>query len=346
MDNMNLKQLSETLGLSQTTVSRALNGYPEVSQKTRLRVLQAARKYNYRPNAVATRLATGRSKAIGHVIPMSSKQEIVNPIFFDFVAGAGETYSKRGYDMLLSVVNDEDLEGSYREMARRASVDGIILHAPHISDPRIEILNEIGLPFVVHGRSSSEQANYSWVDINNRSAFRKATDYLLDEGHRRIGLINGPEVFNFAHRRRLGYEEALRQRGVLPDPDLMRSGDMTEPYGRDAVHEMIRLSNPPTAFLVSSILPAIGARRAVQELGLRMGREISIAIHDDELSYLKNSGEMPMFTATRSSVRDAGRRCSELLLNIIEKPELSPIQELWEVDLVKGASTGPVRNVS
>ncbi|MDE0533563.1 MAG: substrate-binding domain-containing protein [Albidovulum sp.] len=338
---MNLKQLSETLGLSQTTVSRALNGYPEVSQQTRSRVLQAARQYNYRPNAFATRLATGRSKAIGHVVPVSSKREIVNPIFFDFVAGAGETYTSRGYEMLLTVVNDMELENAYRTMAQKSSVDGIILQAPHISDPRIEILNEIGLPFVVHGRSSREQTDYSWVDINNRSAFRRATDYLLDLEHRRIGLINGLEILNFAHRRRLGYEEALLQRGVRPDPDLMRSGDMTEPYGRDSVHEMIGLPDPPTAFVVSSILPAIGARRAVQELGLRLGRDISIVIHDDVLSYLGNSGEIPMFTATRSSVRDAGRRCSELLIDIIEKPELSPIQELWEVDLVEGASTGP-----
>ena len=341
---MNLKQLSENLGLSQTTVSRALNGYPEVSKQTRSRVLQAAKRYNYRPNAVATRLATGRSMAIGHVIPVSSKHEIVNPIFSDFVAGAGETYTSRGYDMLLSVVKDEDLEGAYRAMAEKASVDGIILHAPHISDPRIEILNEIGLPFVVHGRSSDELADYSWLDINNRSAFRRATDYLLEEGHRRIGLINGLEVLAFAHRRRLGYEDALARRGLSPDPDLIHSDDMTEPYGRDAVHGMMRLADPPTAFLVSSILPAIGARRAVQELGLQLGRDISIVIHDDELSYLQNSGETPMFTATRSSVRDAGRRCSELLLEIIGKPELSPIQELWEVELVAGSSSGPVRD--
>lgn len=81
--------------------------------------------------------------AIGHVIPVSSKCEIMNPIFFDFVAGAGETYTHEGYDMLLSVVEDENLESAYREMAEKASVDGIVLHAPHISDSRIEILNEI-----------------------------------------------------------------------------------------------------------------------------------------------------------------------------------------------------------
>ena len=141
---MNLKELSETLGLSQTTVSRALNGYPEVNEDTRRRVVQAAERYNYKPNTRAKSLATGRSMAIGHVIPISTKHEMVNPIFADFIAGAGETYSNSGYDMLLSVVNDEDEEKAYREMAMKGSVDGIIVHGPRENDPRIELLIDEG----------------------------------------------------------------------------------------------------------------------------------------------------------------------------------------------------------
>ena len=86
---MNLKQLSDHLGLSQTTVSRALNGYPEVSDATRARVEAAAKAHNYRPNTRAKSLATGQAMAIGHVIPISSKHEMVNPVFADFLAGAG-----------------------------------------------------------------------------------------------------------------------------------------------------------------------------------------------------------------------------------------------------------------
>ena len=87
---MNLKQLAESLGVSQTTVSRALNGYPEVSEKTRARIVAAAKAHNYSPSTRAKSLATGRAMAIGHVIPISNNSEIVNPIFADFIAGAGE----------------------------------------------------------------------------------------------------------------------------------------------------------------------------------------------------------------------------------------------------------------
>ena len=220
---MNLKELSATLGLSQTTVSRALNGFPEVSEATRIRIKDAAVKNNYRPNTRAKGLATGRTMSIGHVIPISTRHEIVNPIFADFIAGAGEVYSRKGYDMHLTVVPDIDEERIYRELASKRSVDGVIVHGPHENDPRIALLAEVGLPFVVHGRAGTGDAAYSWVDVNNRRAFQRATEFLLDLGHRRIALVNGLESMDFALRRREGFVAALQARGLTADPALMRA---------------------------------------------------------------------------------------------------------------------------
>ena len=338
---MNLRSLSTKLGLSQTTVSRALNGYPEVSEETRTRVKNAAIRYNYRPNPIATRLATGKSMAIGHVIPVSSKHEVVNPIFSDFVAGAGEIYTREGYEMLLKVVHDRDLEDAYREMAKKGTVDGIIMHTPKVSETRIAQLKEIGLPFVVHGRATGKHPAYSWLDINNEEAFQGATEYLLSSGHRRIGLINGPEDMVYALMRRVGYKNALNSFNLPIDRDLTFSDELTEPYGYSSVCRLLQHSDPPTALLISSILPAVGARRAIQERGLVLGSDISIVIHDDDLSYFKNAGDIPMFTCTRSSVRMAGRRCAEMLLEIISNDIDEPIQELWEVGFLVGSSTGP-----
>ncbi len=132
---MNLKELAAKLGLSPTTVSRALNGYPEVNEATRERVVAAARRHNYRPNARAIRLATGRALAVGHVIPLNTRSEIMNPIFSDFIAGAGETYSRNGYDMILSVVPDEAEEATYRDLMSRGTVDGVIVHAAQTRRP-------------------------------------------------------------------------------------------------------------------------------------------------------------------------------------------------------------------
>ncbi|MHC0052986.1 substrate-binding domain-containing protein [Actibacterium sp. D379-3] len=341
---MNLKQLAETLGLSQTTVSRALNGYPEVSEATRKRVEAAALAYDYRPNMRARSLATGRAMAIGHVIPISTKHEMVNPVFADFIAGAGECYARAGYEMHLTVVNDADEARTYRQIASKRNVDGIIVHAPQVNDPRIALLRDIGLPFVVHGRASGEDGPYSWLDINNRRAFSRATGFLLDLGHRRIALINGLEHMDFALRRRDGYGRALAKRGLAPDPALMTSAEMTETNGHHAARAMLAQGDPPTAFVVSSIISAMGVRRAIEERGLKMGRDVSVVTHDDDLSYFRNSDgvDVPMFTATRSSVRAAGGLTAEMLLSLIETPQAVPLTRLLEADLTLGRSTGPV----
>jgi len=339
---MNLKELSHILGLSQTTVSRALNGYPEVGEATRKRVQEAAVLHHYRPSTRAKGLATGRAMAIGHVIPVSTRHEIVNPVFADFIAGAGETYAAKGYDMILSVVDDDREARTYRDIAAKRNVDGILVHGPELNDPRVALLTDLGLPFVVHGRVSGAALPYSWLDVNNTRAFRRATDFLLDLGHRRIALVNGLEEMDFAHRRRRGYEAALVARGAAPDPALMRSSEMTENYGHVAAAEMLQLPDPPTAFLTASMISALGVRRAIEDAGLKMGRDVSIVTHDDDLGYLRNGdGADPIFTATRSSVREAGRLAAAMLLELVADPERTPRSRLMEATLVVGQSTGP-----
>jgi LacI family transcriptional regulator len=338
---MNLKELATRLGLSPTTVSRALNGYPEVNEATRERIVAAAKEHNYQPNSRAIRLATGRAMAVGHVIPTANRHEIVNPVFADFIAGAGEFYSRNDYDMLLSVVADEDEEQTYRSLKVKGNVDGVILHAPRENDFRIPLLSEIGLPFVVHGRATGTTKPYSWLDVNNRRAILRATEYLLDLGHTRIGLVNGLEFMDFAIRRRRGYVEALAIRQITPDPALMSSGEMTEVVGFRAAANMLTLPDPPTAFVVASMISGMGVRRAVESAGRQLGRDVSIIIFDDDLSYMKNGEERPIFTAMRSSVREAGGLVAKMLLDRIAHPDLAPTEQLLEAELVLGQSTGP-----
>ena len=338
---MNLKKLAQNLGLSQTTVSRALNGYPEVSEATRNRIFAAARQHNYAPNTRAKGLATGRAHAIGHVIPVATRHEMVNPVFGDFIAGASETYSRNGYDMLLSVVENGNEPEAYRNLRARGVVDGVVVHGPRMNDERIALLNSLGLPFAVHGRATGHSGPYAWLDVNNRSAFKRATGFLLDLGHRRIGLINGLEHMDFAHRRRTGYTDALQERGIAIDPAIMRANEMTEAHGYHSVLEMLDLPQPPSAILCSSMICALGVRRAIEDRGLVMGRDVSVITHDDVLSYLQNGGPVPIFTATRSSVRDAGRRLAQMLIDQIANPDATPETILLEAELTVGKSTGP-----
>lgn len=333
----NLRELSEALGLSQTTVSRALNGYPEVSPATRDRVMAAAQEHNYAPNPTARGLATGKSATIGHVVPLATHQ-MINPHFSDFIAGAGEIYEKRGYDMLISITDSKNERATYEKLKRDGRVDGVIVHGPLANDPRIALLQELDIPFVVHGRTLDSDAGYHWVDVNNRRAFRQATQHLIELGHRRIALINGFEHMVFAIKRLEGYREALLAANIEPDSSIMESGDMTEPLGFLAMRRFLRDANPPTAVVCASMLPAMGVLRAVQECGLKPGKDISIISHDDCLSFLMSEfGEMSM-TVMRSGIREAGQACATKLIDLIEGKTV-PSHTLLEATFIKGTTS-------
>jgi LacI family transcriptional regulator len=121
----------------------------------------------------------------------------------------------------------------------------------------------------------------------------------------------------------------------------MATDEMTELSGYRAASRMLDAPNPPTAFLAASMLSGMGVRRAIEGRGLKMGRDVSVIIFDDELSYLRNGEGLPIFTATRSSVRDAGRIAAQMLLDLIADPENTVQQRLLEADLIIGQSTGP-----
>ncbi|MEP5155668.1 substrate-binding domain-containing protein [Planktotalea sp.] len=338
---MNLKELSELLGLSQTTVSRAINGYPEVSEATRLKVQETARAHNYSPNARAKSLATGRAHAIGHVIPISDQHEMMNPVFGEFISGVGQVYAREGYDLCMSVVTADDELNTYRKLHARKSVDGVVLHAPLKEDPRIELLQELKIPFVVHGRTSNSAQNYAWLDVNSFSAFSRATELLLDLGHTRIALVNGIETMDFAHRRREGYEVALKDRGIPVDLDIVRSDEMTESHGYESAKELLALENRPSAFLSASMICAAGIKRAIEEAGFEIGKDISIVTFDDDLSFMVSNEDTPVFTAFRSNVREAGAIVAEMLLRQIAAPDAALETKLLEAELIIGRSTGP-----
>ncbi|MEP3278283.1 MAG: substrate-binding domain-containing protein, partial [Stappiaceae bacterium] len=244
--------------------------------------------------------------------------------------------------MILSVPTaSADQSDIYRSLKSRGTVDGVVVHSPRVDDPRIPLLLGLNMPFVVHGRSSGSTEPYSWLDVNNRSAFRRATDHLCDLGHRNIALLNGSEDMDFAARRRLGFEESMAAHGLSPNPHHLYADEMTEEFGFRTTLNMIDRADAPTAILTSSIIIALGVRRAIEERGLVMGRDISVITHDDRLSYLNNGGDVPIFTATRSSVRDAGSKLAQMLVQIIEQPDSEPVHTLLEAELTVGTSTGP-----
>ncbi|HXV32294.1 MAG TPA: substrate-binding domain-containing protein [Sinorhizobium sp.] len=337
---VNLKQLAELLGLSQTTVSRALNGYPEVNAETRQRVLEAVRETGYRPNRAAQRLATGKAYSIGLVMPIASG--IDSDIHFgEFLAGLAEEAVKHDFHFVLNPSAPDDEEATFRRLAASGNVDAVFLAYMRANDPRIPMLKSLSIPFVVHGRSIGGPRDYPFLDIDNTRAFYDATKLLLQLGHHRIALINGPEYLAFSIRRKKGVMRALEEWGLGLDEALVHHSVMTDEYGYGSMQRFLDRPDPPTAVLCSSTVLALGAVRAINQAGLIIGRDISVIAHDDVLPMLKPENFSVPLTTTRSSLRAAGTRIATRLIGGILNRGDYPEQELWRAELIVRASTGP-----
>ena len=225
---MKLREFAKHLGLSATTVSRALSGYPEVAESTRKRVMDEAVRLGYRPNVNAVRLVTGRAGAIGVVMGRNSEFH-----FAEFMRGMAERLCQDEVAILVSPIANNGTDDEVqlcRRLATSHRVDAIIVTSPKPNDERIRMLHELGMPFLVHGRSETG-IPHAWLDIDNEGAVYRSTAHLLDLGHRRIAMINGRYGFTFSLHRDEGYRKALESRGIAFDPDLVQHGDFTDEIG-------------------------------------------------------------------------------------------------------------------
>ncbi|MEO9298168.1 LacI family DNA-binding transcriptional regulator [Devosia alba] len=335
---MRLKDLAEHLGLSQTTVSRALNGYPEVNEATRLRVTETAARLGYRPNANALRLATGRAGAIGMVLRGSSE---FGPHTSEFLSGVGGRLAEEEIDIIVTTVQTyQDEVAAYRRLAASQKVDAVILHSPTQHDERAKLLLQLNIPFVLHGRTDIGTP-HAWLDIDNAGAMERATGHLLDLGHRRIALLNGIKDRTFAVHRERGYRDALKARGVPYDATLVSNGVFSDEVAFRTAHDLLERDPHPTAFLAGSMMTALGVFRAIRQAGLVLGKDVSMIAHDDVFPYLNADNMYPSMSTTRSSISQAGVRIAELILQILGGKPVADIHELWPVELVLRESTGP-----
>mgnify|MGYP000267595112 CR=1 FL=1 len=337
---LNLKELSEKLGLSQTTVSRALNGYPEVSEATRARVMNAAQQTGYKPNKAAQRLATGKAASIGLV--MQSAPELGgDPHFAEFLSGLAEESVKHDFHFVMAPASPDDEVAALRRLIASGYVDAVFVAHVIDPDPRVELLKSSGMPYLMHGRLMGDEHDYPYLDVDNEGAFYTAAKLLLQLGHKRIALLNGMERFTFAIRRKNGLERALREAGLSLPNDYTQHSVMNDQMGLRGMEGFLALPEPPTAVLCASTALALGAVRAINKAGLKPGEDISLIAHDDVLSLLKPESFSVPLTTTRSSLRAAGVRVAQRLISTVKGGPKMAEQELWEAELIVRASTGP-----
>ena len=335
-----LKDIARHLNLSVTTVSRALNGFPEVSEATRRLVMSTATTMNYKPNQFAQKLVTGRSGMVCMII-QASPELSSNVHFMEVVTGLSQYFSAHNMHFILHVSTEFDLLAPYRSMTAGNLMDGYILTHPQPNDPRIEFLRDKKVPFVMHGRLD-EDSDYPFYDIENYDVARQATDYLRSLGHQRISLISGPEALSFSQQRKAGFMDSLLDSGVteaqITDEHSgiqIHYGLMTEGFGyRTAKALLAEEQARPTAIICANILIAEGVYDAAEELGIKIPGQLSVMAHDDDIPLHRANDFTPPLTVTHSPLRDALEPLADILMRRIKGEAVENLQVLAKSKLI------------
>ncbi len=332
-----LKDISTELGLSVATVSRALNGFPEVNVKTRKKVKETADKLGYKPNRVAQRLVTGRSGMVGMIVKIRADMS-ADQTFFEILTGLTAGLSEHEIDFVLAVDQAADPVLPYKKLLEKDTLDGFILNAPQVNDPRVDFLLEQGVPFVLHGQDRVDPP-YPFYSIDNAAVTAEAVDMLANLGHERIALINGMVQHAYAADRLAGFQWTTGQRNLMQDHI---ANDVTfESQAYTAALDMIAKPDAPTAFICGSTVIADGVMQALRDRGLRVPDEVSVMAHDDALPLTRAINFDPALTVTRSPLRDACAPLAKLLADHLRGAPLADLQVTKKAELIIRGSTGP-----
>lgn len=277
-----LREIAADLGLSVTTVSRALGGHSDVAAGTRERIRDAAERLGYVPNNAGKALVTGRSGFVALLLPLHDHQPL-DPFLGEFVGGLGEGLVERGRDLYLATVprGRSELE-VLRHVVESGRADGVVLTRTAEDDERVDFLAERGFPFITHGRVLDATRRYSWVDTDGAAAFAEAFELLHGLGHRAFGLLSITDPMTFRLTRESGLEAAIAARG---DPGVTLDVRHVERFDARAVarsvEAMLRGDRRPSALLALTDDLALTALEVAASIGLGVPDELSIVGFDD-----------------------------------------------------------------
>jgi len=315
---LTLEEIGKLAGVSRSTVSRVVNGDTHVRDQVREHVWRVVRETGYQPHAAARSLVTRRTRIIGVVIPEALAKLFADPFFPLLLRGVTETCNTHDYHLMLSLFNGPIAESEpHRRVVRSDYLDGVIVASTRLDDPLVLRLVQDGVPFVLVGRHPDQRVNY--VDVDNVSAARMATEHLIRLGHERVGTITGPLNMVQAQDRLTGYRQALEAHHRPFDEGLIAEGDFTEGSGAAGAQRL--LPARPTALFVASDTMAIGALKALRQANLQVPRDIALVGFDDVPIA---AAVEPALTTVRQPIERLGSMSADLLLNLIENGAEAP----------------------
>ncbi|MBL8164743.1 MAG: LacI family DNA-binding transcriptional regulator [Anaerolineae bacterium] len=327
-----ITDIAQRLKLSNSTVSKALNGYHDVSVATRELVRKTATELGYQPSAAARSLRRGRTDKIG--LFLNTAITYVVDFLSGVLPGAALTAQGWGQNLLIYTITDND-PGHLLKACRAGEIDGVILFSTHYDHRTINALLEAEFPFVVMGREiADERVSYVVPDYYRGSVM--AVEHLLALGHRRIAFTTRPELGTANNARLRGYLDALTSAGIAIDERLIVETRIQPFSGIEPTRQLLSLKSPPTAICAFHDLIAMDAISVAQEYGLRVPDDVSIIGFDGLRAGLITT---PQITTLAQPLEYIGQRATEVVCQQIAEPDRPPVHEVVPVELIVRGST-------
>lgn len=317
-----IKDIAKALGLSTSTVSRALRDTHEISAATKKIVLAYAKEINYQPNPIALSLKERRSKSIGVVV-----SEVANSYFSQAINGIESIAYDRGYHVIISQTHESyDREVINVQHLASRSVDGLLvsLSSETTDISHLTSLHDRGLPIVFFDRVADEINTHKVIANNEKGAYQ-ATEYLIKSGYKRIAHLTSSSHLSISIERLSGYEAALKDNGMVVNPQYIKHclhGGMLYEETETAIKELMALKDKPDAIFVAGDRLSTGC--------LSVFKNLKIAVPEDmAIGGFSNSDVLDLFNPSLTSVRqpafEIGQLATEMLLQLIEAKY--PIEE-------------------
>jgi LacI family transcriptional regulator len=337
---MSIKKLAEHLGISKSTVSRALNGYSDVSPDTRNKVLQAAQEIGYKANPTAKRLASGKSRNVGIILPANSRM-FISPAFSKVLAGSSEFLAKHDYQLIVTTISEwQDEQQVYLDFITSGLVDGLFIVRTRSNDQRISILQEHQFPYVCLGFDNGF-INDSFVDVDNKQAFYELTKRQIELGHSHIAFLDAPIELTLSQARKQGYLKAMHEAHLTIDERWLLNGELNEGDAMKMTKEIMSLAKRPTSILCADDTMALGTIAACEELGYQPGVDVAIAGYGD---YEHSRYTNPSITSLKYDTHAVGEEMAKLMLNKLENKKFN-IQNWFKAEIIVRQSDANVNVV-
>ncbi|MDO7854475.1 LacI family DNA-binding transcriptional regulator [Hymenobacter convexus] len=307
-----MADLARELGVSMTTISRALSDHHSIGPATKQAVLKLAKKLNYQPNHLAAALRKGRSKLLGVMVPY-----IEGRFFASVVHGIETAASRAGYSVIMCQSN-EDVAQERRniETLLSAQVAGILVSVSRTTRDfrHFEKVRKQGVPLVFFDRVL-EGDHINSVVLNDQQGAFLATRHLLEQGCRRIAHLAGPQHLNIYKNRRQGYLDALSSSDTTPDESLIVECDMSVEGGQAAMAQLLALPNPPDAVFSAGDSAALGALQLLKSRGVRVPQDVALVGFSNEALTLVAE---PNITSVDQRCEEMGQAAFRLFTELVE----------------------------